>query len=159
MALGRRLEAISILGVEVMSPRGLTGLACDTLAHSALEIKQVFELLADEHHYPIMLHCTQGKDRTGLVVVLLLLLLEVPLDAVAADYTASERELQTEMTERIEDIEKIGLGPEFAKCPPDFVEGVVLELDGKYGGIKRYLSEKVGLSDDRQRRIREMLLA
>ena len=57
MAIGRRLEAISILGSEVMSPRGLTGLALDTLANSAVEIGQVLNLLADEQNYPVMIHC------------------------------------------------------------------------------------------------------
>ena len=101
---------------------------------------------------------TQGKDRTGIAIALLLLLLEVPLPAIAADYEASERELQPEMNERIRAMEKIGLKREFALCPNGFVESVISELNNKYGGIRRYLDEKVGLSEDKQQKIRQLLL-
>lgn len=35
---------------------------------------------------PLVVHCAAGKDRTGLVTALLLRLLDVPDDAVVADY-------------------------------------------------------------------------
>jgi protein-tyrosine phosphatase len=41
MAFGYRMEAISILGREVMQPRGLAGLGYDCIDHSGLEIAQV----------------------------------------------------------------------------------------------------------------------
>jgi len=159
MGLGYRLEAISILGTQVMEPRGLTGLAFDTLAFSTAEIKAVCLLFADEAEYPIMIHCTQGKDRTGLAIVLMLLLLEVPVPAIAADYVASERELEVEMKERTVDMKKVGLGRDFAGCPRGFVEAVVNELDCKYGGVKSYLKDKVGISEEIQERIRSIMLA
>jgi len=158
MGLGYRLEAISILGTQVMEPRGLTGLAFDTLSISTAEIKAVFMLFADESEYPIMIHCTQGKDRTGLATVLMLLLLEVPVQAIAADYVASERELEVEMEERTADIMKVGLGRDFAGCPRGFVEAVVSELDSKYDGVKSYLRDKVGISEEIQERIRFIML-
>ena len=141
-----------------MEPRGLTGLAFDTLASSTAEIKTIFTLFADETEYPIMIHCTQGKDRTGLAVVVMLLLLEVPVQAIAADYVASERELEVEMEERVADMKQVGLGREFAGCPQGFVEAVVGELDSKYGGVKRYLRDEVGISERIQERIRCTML-
>ena len=158
MALGYRLQAISILGTEVMASRGLIGLALDTLEYSTAEIREVFHVLANEHQYPIMVHCTQGKDRTGLAIVLLLLLLEVPLHAITRDYVTSRRELMREMHDRIQEIAKIGMGREFADCPQGFVEAVVLELDSKYGGVKQYLRDKVGINEQVQGKIRETLL-
>jgi protein-tyrosine phosphatase len=59
MAFGYRNEAISILGREVMQPRGLTGLGIDTLDNSGDEILHVFDVLADSQQYPIIVHCTQ----------------------------------------------------------------------------------------------------
>jgi hypothetical protein len=43
---------------------------------------------------PALVHCAQGKDRTALVCSLLLALSGVPDDAIAADYSLSERELR-----------------------------------------------------------------
>lgn len=61
-----------------MVPRGLKGLAHDTLTASQEEIKELFGYLSDPSAYPTLIHCTQGKDRTGLVIILLLLLVGSP---------------------------------------------------------------------------------
>lgn len=158
MALGYRIEAVSIIGTEVMQPRGLTGLAFDTLATSTTEILSVFRLLADEKNYPVMIHCTQGKDRTGLIVLLLLSMLDVPVAAIAADYRASESELEVEMEERLGELRKGGLEADFARCLTGFVEAVVVEIEKTYGGIERYLNEKVGVDEGMQRKIRSIML-
>ena len=59
MALGYRMEAISIICTEVMQPRGLTGLAFDTLTHSAKEVGEIVNLLANKDNFPMMIHCTR----------------------------------------------------------------------------------------------------
>lgn len=118
MATGYRTEAIGILGREVMAPRGLVGLGEDSLDHCTNELQKILTLLAKSSNYPTLIHCTQGKDRTGLVILLVLLLLEVPSQAISTDYVASEGELESEKIERMKEITEIGLGEEFASCPP-----------------------------------------
>ncbi len=49
----------------------------------------VLRLAADPANLPLVIHCTAGKDRTGLAVALLLLALGVPEATVIADYTLS----------------------------------------------------------------------
>src|SRR5690606_26221954 len=50
---------------------------------------------------PVIVHCTAGKDRTGLVVALSLLALDVPLEDVVADYELTGRHLEGEWTARM----------------------------------------------------------
>jgi protein-tyrosine phosphatase len=50
------------------------------------EIAKTIARLAEPKTLPALVHCTAGKDRTGLVVGLLLAALGVPDDAVAANY-------------------------------------------------------------------------
>ena len=85
-------------------------------------------------------------------------MLKVPLAAIVADYRASERELEVEMEERIRELRKGGLEAEFARCPQGFVEAVVAEIQEKYGGIERYLTEKIGIDENMQRQLREIML-
>ncbi|MCJ1371666.1 hypothetical protein MMC20_002885 [Loxospora ochrophaea] len=157
MALGYRNEGIAILGTEVMAPRGLVGLAFDTITHSTSEFAQIFRLLCDSANYPMLVHCTQGKDRTGLVVIFLLLLCDIPLDAISADFRASERELVSEREERIKDMAEIGLGEDFANCPTDFVQSVKDFIAEKYGGVEGYMNG-IGVDETMRQSIKQNLL-
>lgn len=142
-----------------MVPRGLTGLAEDTLEASKAEVRAVFEILARDDAYPTLVHCTQGKDRTGLVVLLMLLLAGdvVPPEAIVHDYSRSEPELEPELEERMKEIRAIGLDEHYTKCPDQFVTLTTQYLE-KFGGVTGYL-EKAGVDRDMQERIRRKLLA
>ncbi|EAL88519.1 tyrosine/serine protein phosphatase, putative [Aspergillus fumigatus A1163] len=159
VASGYRTEAVTIIGQQVMAPRGLIGLGQDTLDSSTAEVREIFELLVSPAAYPVLVHCTQGKDRTGLIVLLLLLLLpEVSADAIAADYVKSEPELVVEFEERMKEIRVLGLNEEYTKCPPEFTQQIRAHLDAKYGGVGGYLTS-VGIDREKQELIRQQLLA
>lgn len=157
MACGYREDAIGILGREVMQPRGLVGLGVDTLDYSTSEIRDVFLVLAKEENYPVFLHCTQGKDRTGLVILLVLMLCGVDHDAIAEDYMRSEEQLETEKEERVLEILRIGLSEEFAHCPGDFVREVERHLQERYGGVDKYMTG-IGVDLAAQECLRKIML-
>lgn len=157
MAMGYRMEAIRVLAEEVMVPRGLIGLGTDSLDYGTTEMRAIFAIFADAGNYPILVHCTQGKDRTGLVVLLLLLLCKVPSEIINADYMASERELMNEREERVREMKDVGFTEDFAGCPSDWVEGVIGHIKEAYGGVENYL-KKTGVDDEMQARIRNVLL-
>ncbi len=157
MALGYRTEGISVLGKEIMLPKGLIGLGIDTLDHSGPEIKEIFDILSKESSYPVLIHCTQGKDRTGITVLLVLSLCDIDITAITADYVRSEAELETEKEERLKEIRSIGLDETFAQCPPEFCPRIRRHLDSQYGGISKYL-DSVGVSNSQQKEIRRILL-
>lgn len=157
MALGHRMEAIAILGREVMTPRGLIGLGKDSIDHGTSEFREIFTVLADPDNYPTLIHCTQGKDRTGLVVILLLLLLNVPYAAISADYTASEDELESERESRMKEIRRVGLTEEFAACPAGFVLEIAAHLQDIYGGVDGYL-RRIGVDERTQDQIKANML-
>lgn len=141
MTIGSRLDAIKILGVEVMRPAGLIGMGKLTLESSHKEIRQVLQLLADQGSLPVLVHCTQGKDRTGLIIMLVLLLLEAPIDTITADYVASENQLEAEKEERMAELARMGLDEAFAVCPTNFVTELKRYIDDKHEGIEHYLRE------------------
>lgn len=57
------------------------------------EIKKAVVPLADAAAFPAVIHCTHGKDRTGVVIGLLLTLVGVSKEAVLADYGRSAKEI------------------------------------------------------------------
>ncbi|GAB7345227.1 hypothetical protein MBLNU457_3601t1 [Dothideomycetes sp. NU457] len=156
-ARGYRTDAISILGREVMAPRGLAGLGVDSLAYCGAEVRACFEVLGDESKYPILVHCTQGKDRTGLVVLLVCLLCGVGEEAIERDYVVSEAELQTEMESRLREIRSIGLTDEFAGCPPDWTRKMIEHINEQYGGVEEYLLG-CGVTKETQSKVKNILI-
>jgi protein-tyrosine phosphatase len=89
----------------------------------------------------------QGKDRTGLVVMLILLLLKTDLGIIDKDYQLSESELAAEMEERLREIGAIGLSRQFALCPSDLVPSVNSHILERYGSVEQYL-EKAGVTKE-----------
>ncbi|KAK2602037.1 hypothetical protein N8I77_008608 [Diaporthe amygdali] len=154
--IGFRMQAIAVLGREVMQPRGLLGLGCDTLDASGPEITAGLASLLEPHGLPILIHCTQGKDRTGIMVVLVLLICAVPVDAIQYDYHLSDEKLLSEQEDRLREIREMGLGDDFGKTAPGFVSGIVDHLNSKYGGLAKYL-DGIGFGDDKRARLREKL--
>jgi hypothetical protein len=57
----------------------------------APDIVKVLTVLADPGTGPAVVHCAGGRDRTGVVVAVLLTLLGVPVEDVALDYELTER--------------------------------------------------------------------
>lgn len=157
MGLGYRLEAIKVLS-PLMRKEGLVGLATNSLDVCKREVYQVFTVLAEPSNWPIMCHCTQGKDRTGLIVMLVLFLLGAPVEAVEEDYRLSEPELLAEKEGRLKELESIGLTEDFAKCPPGLVPQVYEHIKKNYESVEKYL-EDVGVTKEMQDRIKGILSA
>lgn len=87
-------------------PEGFTRAYGDILDHAAVSFRRVFEWVRDR--VPLgeacVVHCTAGKDRTGIFVALLLSLVGVPDDNVAEEYEKTEvglEEWKEEMVRRL----------------------------------------------------------
>ncbi|KAF1929572.1 uncharacterized protein M421DRAFT_60192 [Didymella exigua CBS 183.55] len=158
MIFGYRLDAIKILSPH-MEEMGLVGLAKSSVDVCAKEVKQVFDVLANDRNWPVLIHCTQGKDRTGLIVMLVLWLTQIDDETIEEDYLLSEPELALEKESRLKEIGAIGLSEQFAVCPPGLAKEVHSHIQEKYGGVEKYLLEKVGVSRDTLENVRRRMLA
>ena len=120
----------------------------------------IFRHLAARGDQPILLHCTAGKDRTGLIAALLLAVVNVTFDQIAADYALSKRFIEPMMDElRAGRPSMIDVGAYERLLDAD--PGAMLEtlgyLQSAYGGSAGYL-RNIGLSEDEIMRLRRMLL-
>lgn len=155
-----------------MSPRGLVGLGLITLDNCGAELAQALRSTTATSSTPVLVHCTQGKDRTGLVVLLVLAALGVPRRAIAHDYRLSAPEEQAARASSdssssaaaaaaareaaalalANEMRQIGLSPtEWAGAPEDFVPRVFAHLEERYGGVEAYLDRVDFGEEDRAR--------
>ena len=69
------------------------------------KMKELFEVFGDSNNYPIIFHCSIGTDRTGLVSLLLLGLLEASEDDIYRDYAFSNFGLiyRVRLTKNVDD--------------------------------------------------------
>ncbi|KAG6224466.1 hypothetical protein E4U26_003763 [Claviceps purpurea] len=155
--LGYRMSAIRIIATEVMLPRGLLGLGIDTVDISGLEIKEALSLYATRDSLPILVHCTQGKDRTGLIISLVLMILNTPIDAIEHDYFLTNRGLEAENAQILTEVRQIGLTEEWATTSPVMIRGLQKHLFAKYGGLNAYL-DGIGFGADLRAGLRERLM-
>ncbi|KAI5862812.1 tyrosine/serine protein phosphatase [Durotheca rogersii] len=158
--LGYRTHAIRLVSREVMLPRGLVGMGIIMLDESGAEIAEILRTLASSSR-PVLLHCTQGKDRTGLIVILVLLALGAPPDAVTYDYMLSQEGLSRPGSTAIDNREfdrevGIGLTADWGNAPADFVPRVLLYLETRHRSIGGYL-DGIGISVAERQQLVEAL--
>jgi len=117
--------------------------------------------IADAEEGGVLVHCHAGKDRTGLVVALLLGVVGVSADAIAADYALSGPNLAASLSAWIDEVDdseerehrrRVGLSPERAMVD------VLESLDQRYGGAAGYLGGG-GMPEHDIDRLRERLVA
>ena len=113
---------------------------------------------------PVLVHCTAGKDRTGLVVALILSALDIDRDIILADYAATAANLSGEWTERM--LRKVrrfrvpitdNLLEVLAGSPVAALNGAFDWLDREHGGALSYL-QKAGVDDAVREQLRSALI-
>jgi len=88
------------------------------------EIKVIFEEYFSKTAIDrLIIHCEAGKDRTGIVVAILLNLLGVSRKLIIEDYLLS-----------------------FKDTKSNYIESILRILDEEYGGVKNYLLDHCGVS-------------
>ncbi len=110
----------------------------------------------------VLVHCHGGKDRTGIVVALLLSLAGVPRDTIVEDYALSEKRLEPAYSQWLEEqaqaqghpVER----PRWMYSRPETMHGLLDYLDRQYGGVEGYL-ESAGVTRQEMARIRDLLTA
>jgi protein tyrosine/serine phosphatase len=98
--------------------------------------------VADAPSGAVIVHCHGGKDRTGIVVALLLRLAGVPIDEIARDYAISGERLRPRTEEwfaSAESAEERARIERIAATPAEAMQAVLEAVDGQYGGVERYL--------------------
>lgn len=128
-------------------------------------LRDVFDTVAEDAP-PLLLHCAAGKDRTGVIVALLLHALDVPRDRILEDYLETlARSTPDARRDAGRDLAAL-TGKPLAEPSLDLLLGVRSEfldhcfeyIARRYGSVDQYLRQEAYLDRDKSRRIREQFL-
>jgi len=110
------------------------------------------KLLTLPDNESLLFHCAAGRDRTGMAAALLLYTLQVPMDIIEADFTASNiylkyrsQNIYTSMAEAT------GLSPEKLESMmllrPELIRNFFSSISNQYGSIENFLEVEMGIGE------------
>ncbi len=121
---------------------------------------------------PVLVHCTAGKDRTGVAMAVLLRTLGVPRQTVIADYVLTEQLLPAPAAAAQNPVTLAGasaapsplmqLPPESRqalwRADPDYIAAALDSIDREYGSVDAYVERELGMKESQLRALRAKLL-
>lgn len=127
---------------------------------------RILKQLATPRIQPCLVHCTAGKDRTGVLVALLLMLVDVPKDAIAEEYSLTDlglAELKPLFMERLLKNPALEGNRDGVKnmvsSLKENMEASIDMIEKEFGGSQRYMRERCGLADGDIEQLKKNLLA
>ena len=125
---------------------------CKTAFH------QIFSVILDAQG-GVLFHCSAGKDRTGVLAALLLLLAGVDEETVVQEYTYTQT-LLAPVIERLKQHVPEGMSLQYAEdmlsARPAYIKAAITHLNDVYHSAKGYLSA-LGFSEKQTEAIRQRL--
>lgn len=135
---------VSVTRVPIMPPDEWPSMGeayLEQLAVSRAQFSRAIDLLAAADH-PVVVHCAGGRDRTGLLVALLLAAAGVARDEIAADHALSDESFApyneawfAKAADEAERERRMRIAVPAERTMVD----VLTEVDRRYGGPAAYL--------------------
>jgi protein-tyrosine phosphatase len=142
----------------------LTDLYARIVTQHAQVVVDALRDIARSGSDPVLVHCTAGKDRTGVVIALALLAVGVQRDDVIADYAESQVNLDGEWLDgMVAFIRSHGVDetPELrvllGGSPPEALAATIDLIESTHGSVQQYLRDS-GMGDHDLTLLREALV-
>ncbi len=143
LPLGDPLAEAATVGWS--SPEHVAAHYFELLMSSDETIRTALAVLTEPTVYPAVIHCSVGKDRTGILVALLLSLVGVDDDDVVADYALSGMgaarlalRLRELCTDNVKELDRFM--PALLSAEPDTMRGFLGLLRREFGSVEGYLT-------------------
>lgn len=137
----------------------------DILLAAPPAYSKIFRHLAMKDAAPCLLHCTAGKDRTGILVALIFLLVGVPSEQIAEEYSltnlglAALRPMFVERLLKNPALEGNREGVQnMVSSKKENMEASIKMVEREFGGAEQYMRKQCGLTDEEIKQIKQNLL-
>lgn len=117
-------------------------------------VKKVIHTIMNSE-YPVLYHCTQGKDRTGLISMLILTILGYSKEAIMYDYLYSNKVLSKKARKyylilkwKERDMKKANNVKAIFEAREEYLDAVYYTIDKKYGGMDNFIKNTLGITDE-----------
>jgi protein-tyrosine phosphatase len=125
---------------------------------------RILTALADESRLPAVFHCAAGKDRTGMLAALLLLVLGVAEDDILDDYELTSYYRRPDRVRAVRDRlrDERGVAPEVAAgilgTPRWAMQDALARIREHHGGVEGYLTGPAAVDPSVPGSLRRLLL-
>jgi len=122
------------------------------------QLKALFRRISNPENLPLLIHCSAGKDRTGVVASLIQLVLGVPVEIVIDDYLKTNGNLETYKEDAFRQMSKLGYfgvpwkklyAPLFA-ARTDFIDAALEQVKKEFGVVDEWFRRGLGFSEREQ---------
>jgi protein-tyrosine phosphatase len=143
--------------VEFLSDRYV-----DMLTEGRDSIAGALRIMANADAFPLVFHCAAGKDRTGVVAAIVLSILGVSDDDIAADYSLSGHHMARFkdwiITTFPDAADAMTKQPDaFLEAPAEAMDRFLHRVSGAFGSVEGYVAE-LGIGHHVVDAVRENLL-
>ena len=168
-------ESITVMNFAMLPLSGITqeqidAGACDNLIDDYMgqievngdAVMMALREIASAERHPVVYHCTAGKDRTGIVTAMLLAILGVDHETIAADYHVTTANMEP-IIARIRNAQVykdngLAAAPAWIfESEPETMLGFLARMTEKYGSAEAWALQR-GLSVDEIESMRTLLL-
>ena len=128
--------------------------------------RDFMHLLLEERRYPIVFHCSAGKDRAGFAAAMTLLALGADLETVFHDYLATNH-ITANYVEGLVDgiMEMPAPGMELSgqalrklmQVEPDYLECAFQAMHEHHGGVHGFLEDELNFGQDKRAQLIDLL--
>lgn len=131
-------------------------------------LAETFQAIASGWAAPLLIHCHAGKDRTGVMVALLLEALGIERGGIIQDYCATDGYLDPEIEGRaIGKLMSRLLGRSLDKqtvevlmaADPAYLAASYAAIEANFGSLQAYFSEAAGLTESQRDRVKSLMLS
>lgn len=152
---GADVMNISLYEANVANAQGnseiLAGIYKMIVDENRASIRRVLEAIADAKDGTLMYHCFFGKDRTGILTLLLLTIAGADEDDIVADYQVTYTYIEKYAEDHADTLWSKNREMHYSKA--ETLQSLIRHLNIKYGSVYGYILS-TGISEEKINKIR-----